>query len=524
MQAFELFAALGNATNAAQAAKTALEGAKNESGGEGKSDFLSMLLSSADEQGAIDVAGAMKNFENSNLSSETAAEVVNVDLKNVGNSALENADFIQLLSLLESLNGGKINKFPSVSNSLEKLLATEQNVNELKAATNLNELIKIAQKLGLNLENLEITSEEAQALKGEFKQLAAKGFFETPEIKLDPLTTQKVASLVDENIANAKSEKPSGLAGLLQGLDDSAESSNLKSNLKVENPASKVAQTAPQNTPQNTAQPQNIPQTAAQPAPTMETMTAALAESEEVKQTQNKTAAAQTLSNLNTNDEGEEADSIDKYLANLMKRAMDESAGDKNETLREPLRNNSNLKEAAFSSMVSESGFELEADAPEIKIDGVSANNYVKDASANARLRGINFSETLQTFASDLQQRIQEYKPPLTRFHMTLNPAELGEVEVVMLTRANNLHINITSSNQTMQIFLQNQAEFKQNLINMGFTELEMNFSDNGEGERQRQQEQAKESAREAYGDWLASSDEPEIPPISLEIILPQYA
>ncbi|WXG61190.1 hypothetical protein VB002_07240 [Campylobacter concisus] len=40
-----------------------------------------------------------------------------------------------------------------------------------------------------------------------------------------------------------------------------------------------------------------------------------------------------------------------------------------------------------------------------------------------------------------------------------------------------------------MNLFLQNQAEFKNSLVNMGFTELEMNFSD----QNQRQEKENKQ-------------------------------
>jgi len=71
---------------------------------------------------------------------------------------------------------------------------------------------------------------------------------------------------------------------------------------------------------------------------------------------------------------------------------------------------------------------------------------------------------------------------------MALNPKNLGEVEITLLHRGNNLHVNIVSNTNTMSLFTQNQAEFKNSLVNMGFTNLEMNFSDQGKNSNHNQQ------------------------------------
>jgi len=104
------------------------------------------------------------------------------------------------------------------------------------------------------------------------------------------------------------------------------------------------------------------------------------------------------------------------------------------------------------------------------------------------------------------------------RFNITLNPLNLGEVEIMMVNRGNNLHINFNSNTQTMNLFLQNQAEFKNSLVNMGFTELEMNFSD--------QNQQKKEQGQKSYKGSKFSAEDAEqgelIAP-RLELVVPRY-
>ena len=99
----------------------------------------------------------------------------------------------------------------------------------------------------------------------------------------------------------------------------------------------------------------------------------------------------------------------------------------------------------------------------------------------------LNLKETFRNFAQDFKEQMQTYKPPITRFNITLNPSNLGEVEVTLVQRGQNLHISFNTNTSTMNLFIQNQAEFKNSLVNMGFTGLEMNFSDQSKKDRQQQ-------------------------------------
>jgi flagellar hook-length control protein FliK len=102
------------------------------------------------------------------------------------------------------------------------------------------------------------------------------------------------------------------------------------------------------------------------------------------------------------------------------------------------------------------------------------------------------------------------------KVQMALNPKALGEVDVTIINRGNNLHVSITSNTNTMTLFTQNQAEFKNSLVNMGFTNLEMNFSD----QRQSNNEQSKNSSS-ANKDFFEEVEEETN--TSIELIVPQY-
>lgn len=148
-------------------------------------------------------------------------------------------------------------------------------------------------------------------------------------------------------------------------------------------------------------------------------------------------------------------------------------------------------------------------------------NSLVKDLNkvTQNNARNITPKETLQYFSQDLKEAVDQYKAPITKLSITLNPHNLGEVEVTLVQRGNNLHINFNSNTNAMNLFIQNQAEFKNSLVNMGFTGLEMNFSD--QGKREQNQNQGKNRSGYGFKDALDGKNESE--KVNLELVLAKY-
>ncbi|EAI1547434.1 flagellar hook-length control protein FliK [Campylobacter coli] len=148
-------------------------------------------------------------------------------------------------------------------------------------------------------------------------------------------------------------------------------------------------------------------------------------------------------------------------------------------------------------------------------------NSLVKDLNKAIQnnARNITPKETLQYFSQDLKEAVDQYKAPITKLSITLNPHNLGEVEVTLVQRGNNLHINFNSNTNAMNLFIQNQAEFKNSLVNMGFTGLEMNFSD--QGKREQNQNQGKNRSGYGFKDVLDGKNESE--KVNLELVLAKY-
>lgn len=186
---------------------------------------------------------------------------------------------------------------------------------------------------------------------------------------------------------------------------------------------------------------------------------------------------------------------------NLSTNATNTSVESKNPTNLESLMSklqsklNADTTSTASVQTLSERQSEQVAKADEIDF-GISSddkselNAALKDLSQVSRSElksDLNLKETFRNFAQDFKEQMQTYKPPITRFNITLNPSNLGEVEVTLVQRGQNLHISFNTNTSTMNLFIQNQAEFKNSLVNMGFTGLEMNFSDQGKKDRQQQ-------------------------------------
>lgn len=134
-------------------------------------------------------------------------------------------------------------------------------------------------------------------------------------------------------------------------------------------------------------------------------------------------------------------------------------------------------------------------------------------------------AQSMRYFASDLKDAVDSYKPPFTRLSMTLNPEKLGEVEVTLVQRGNNVHVNIQSNNASSVAFLaHNATELKVQLANQGITNTTMNFMSGGDGQNQQQGQQQQQQNRFRAYESLKDIELNGEQLSALEIIIPHYA
>jgi len=435
-----------------------------QKGGKEDGAFLSMVLDAAAKKGENLSEKDLKEMAKAvNLSAQTAqnqqakAPIQSTDVKEIlgeeaAENLFENATFMQLLQILEMLSGGeKISKFPNFENRLAKALSNEATLNELRGAKNLNELIEIANKLNLGLENIEVTQVQADELGEKFPSLAKKDFFE-PVTPKKNFAFSELKNKVEETI-NANEPAPKDtLNKLLQ---------------EVSKPKTQNSETVAVN------------------------------KAEEVSE--------ENISSLNTK--------------NIKEKPENNNAADEILKANKKEEKRVNLQSLLYPEREQDQGEQTEQNSNQNSDSELNA--MVKDVISSAKAQSRNFQavrETFDNFSSNLKEQVAAYKSPFMRFNITLNPLNLGEVEITMVNRGNNLHINFNSNTQTMNLFLQNQAEFKNSLVNMGFTELEMNFSD--------QNQPKKEQGQKSYKGSKFSSDDAEQSEASaprLELVVPRY-
>lgn len=134
-------------------------------------------------------------------------------------------------------------------------------------------------------------------------------------------------------------------------------------------------------------------------------------------------------------------------------------------------------------------------------------------------------AQTMRHFAIDLKEAAENYKPPFTRVTMKLNPEKLGEVEVTLVQRGNNVHVNIQSNNNASVAFLaHNATELKAQLAHQGITNATMNFMSGGENQSQNPQHQHQQHNRFKAYESLQELESAQQELSALEIILPHYA
>lgn len=465
-----------------------------QKGGKEDGAFLSMVLDAAAKKGENLSEKDLKEMAKAvNLSAQTAqnqqtkAPIQSTDVKEIlgeeaAENLFENATFMQLLQILEMLSGGeKISKFPNFENRLAKALSNEATLNELRGAKNLNELIEIANKLNLGLENIEVTQVQADELGEKFPNLAKKDFFE-PVTPKKNFAFSELKNKVEETINASEPEPKDTLNKLLAAVQEEQETQAKPQN------KSEATPTKAENNTQNLAQNAKILREA------VKNTNKSTDENEPILQDekeQKPSPKAENELNLTTAKSEKSVLGQDSKKINLQNLLFPERESAEEQVLTETQSDNSEL------------------------------NAMVKDVISNAKAQSRNFQavrETFDNFSSNLKEQVAAYKSPFMRFNITLNPLNLGEVEITMVNRGNNLHINFNSNTQTMNLFLQNQAEFKNSLVNMGFTELEMNFSD--------QNQPKKEQGQKSYkGSKFSSDDAEQSEPVAprLELVVPRY-
>ena len=137
--------------------------------------------------------------------------------------------------------------------------------------------------------------------------------------------------------------------------------------------------------------------------------------------------------------------------------------------------------------------------------------------------------QMVKYLSSDVKNAIDDYKSPFTRIKVQLNPQKLGDVDLTVVQRGKNLHVNISSNNNAINTLSMNINELRVQLSNSGINNASINFnnsdqsfsSTNSGQEHNRQNNQ--ENAKREYN-YFDNDEKNEEILSSVEIIIPNYA
>ncbi|ECL9355843.1 flagellar hook-length control protein FliK [Campylobacter jejuni] len=483
-------------------------------------------------------------------------------------SIFESASFMQILSLLDKLKTDTADvKLSNLSTQLSSLIKTEANFNALKGASNLSELLDIAKDLGLNVKNIKV--DRLLDLKATFPNLDKANFFKGAVNNVfKEIINNKISNVsknLNHNLQNTThttsthstqktNSKDSGslLSQTLKNLDsilsskeskhekkdkvkskieeDAADAKNTLKNIKNDEFAKNLTEELNIKDKENKDLNKDFNKELNKNQGDMQGQNKNLKNNNQnlnldknlnkeiVKDTQNLVSNL-TQKDFNLNKEPKN----NKENKDIKQNFFDQKLNFENLNKTQVVQNKEN--NANFNNNTNKETFTQEQTKTHSEnIDKNSLdelNSLVKDLNkvTQNNARNITPKETLQYFSQDLKEAVDQYKAPITKLSINLNPNNLGEVEVTLIQRGNNLHINFNSNTNAMNLFIQNQAEFKNSLVNMGFTGLEMNFSD--QGKREQNQNQGKNRSGYGFKDALDGKNESE--KVNLELVLAKY-
>jgi len=376
--------------------------------------------------------------------------------------------------------------FSTESPELKTLLVDKDVVAQLKGAKNIKELLNIADKNGIKVKNFEFLNPDV-ALNVDDKKMVQKitseEIFKMIEPKLSnketPLTQSVLTKIINQEMKKEKTttnEQQTTLSSLL------SKDTKAKEEIKVDKVITTVAG--------------------------------------EIKKkvVTEKTASTKTEVVKNVEKEIKSEETVLDAEVETFKTKKPEKA--QQSTLATLLKNEASTKEVKPQQtqvIKEEPLLKSESDIKETSQEKTSQIGEIKSDVVQKVKETPDVKKTFNTFAMEFKEKVEAYKPPMMKINMQLSPANLGDVDVTLVTRGNNLQVNINSNTNTLALFVQNQAEFKNSLVNMGFSDLQMNFGDK-RGEERNQQQHQKNEQQSDYHDSLENEEES-----GIDMLIPNY-
>lgn len=493
-------------------------------------DFISILFSQIENHSKESTKEEIKIPVNITPSAKTPIK----DEKSKSSNELLLGDILNILTILKG-SDDKIS-FPKFSDKLDKILHDKSVLNEFKNVKNIDDIFKLSKKFNLGLKEIKFTKHDIKTLKKEFPKLDLEKFFETKTLstnytadKQTKITKKSKKHIIIEKLVqklpdSGNYEKPKNiLQSLLKDIDRKTKKVVIKNieedkKIKVEKYIQKD-KISDNKISENKIISKQIKKTPHVLQKEKRETDNTLANTKEIKKPikkeiiQKKIVKNKEISPNKTTEIGVKEEPIKiEAAANIPEKIIHKTKTAK------PTKTQ-NINNLYTLSTDDKTDTENTNDMKDTKIENGSHKQEFKHGVKIDTFKtdkNIETKNSINQFSNDLKEKIESYKPPIMRVKMALTPKNLGGVEVTLIHRGNNLHVNIVSNTNTMSLFTQNQAEFKNSLVNMGFTNLEMNFSDQGKNSDQNQQNRKNRNSFKEFNNTQNNES-------AIELIVPRY-
>lgn len=165
-----------------------------------------------------------------------------------------------------------------------------------------------------------------------------------------------------------------------------------------------------------------------------------------------------------------------------------------------------------------EKSSEFEVTTPKSDTEKTQSVQHSKNDQLSQKIT--EAKQLVHNVAQNMKEMVENYKPPFTRIKMQLNPQRFGEMDVTLIQRGNNVHININANTTALTTMMQNSHELRAQLSAQGLGDASMNFSSH---QQQHQEKHAQENARLSYEEFQDFEEEFTEVATALEIVVPLY-
>ena len=158
----------------------------------------------------------------------------------------------------------------------------------------------------------------------------------------------------------------------------------------------------------------------------------------------------------------------------------------------------------------------------------VKSENFVVNKADSFEVKLNEAKQMIKYISQDVKTAIADYKAPFTRVKLQLNPQRLGEIDLTVVQRGKNLHINLSANNAAINTLAMNVNDLKIQLNNNGINNASLNFnnssqSSDGGAQNQHNPQQNQREANREYS-YFENQENSEEVLSSLEIVVPHYA